>query len=312
MIYFDLKQKQEVIDNHYVQLRKTVLNRINKTSLAPTIRNLIRWNIKQILIGDVERLEFLNRKLRRNREYKADKENQNIHLEYIFNYRAFRGKNPNKYDAYDLAKSLGVRTCLYCNRLYTLTVMKGQKDEDKFTRPDFDHFIDKGKNPLLALSIYNLVPCCKICNSSLKGTKPFTVKKYVHPYKDDFSDSYWYRYIPYDVDDVLRGDSSLKVGIDTAFGDTNKVQRIKRTTNLFKLDTIYSAHSDELKDLFEMRHLFSKDYLEEIKKNYRDIGLTDEDYYRIVFGVSYNESDFYKRPFSKIKKDLLKELNIIS
>lgn len=311
MIYFDLKNKQEAIDNHYAQLRELVLYRISKTSLAPSIRKFIRREIKQILIGDVEKLEFLNRKLKRNREYKADRENQKQALKYIFNYGVFSSKDEKRYDAYDLAKKLGIRTCLYCNRLYTLTVVKGERDEDKLTRPDFDHFIDKGKNPLLGLSIYNLVPCCKICNSQLKGTKPFSVKDYVHPYKDNFLDSYWFRYIPYDVDDILRGQSTLRVGIDTILGDPILRQRINKTAKVFKLDSIYSAHSEELKDVFEIRHLFSKDYLREIKNTYKGLGITDEDYYRIVFGVHFKKEDYYKRPFSKIKKDLLKELNII-
>jgi hypothetical protein len=33
--------------------------------------------------------------------------------------------------------------------------------------------------------------------------------------------------------------------------------------------------------------------------------------YKVVFGVEYNEPNFANRPFSKLKKDILKELNVI-
>ena len=32
--------------------------------------------------------------------------------------------------------------------------------------------------------------------------------------------------------------------------------------------------------------------------------------YRLIFGVEYNEIDFHKRPVSKFKCDILKELGI--
>lgn len=32
--------------------------------------------------------------------------------------------------------------------------------------------------------------------------------------------------------------------------------------------------------------------------------------YRMIFGVEYSEDDFYKRPFSKFKMDILSKLGI--
>ena len=310
MIFFDLAKRQKLLDEHYTGLENIVIRRINSTTLAPTIKKFVRGYIKEILIGDVDELEFLNNKLKRNSEYKNDKGSAKEELKKIFNYDLFINKT-KRYDAYDLAKGLGVRTCLYCNRLYTLTVVK-KNNKYKFTRPEFDHFLDKDNNPLLALSIYNLIPSCKVCNSSLKGTKPFSIRKHLHPYKDDCMEDYWYRFLPHNVDDVLKGNSSLKVSIDTALIDQDRRQRIKRTSNVFKLNEIFSAHTEELSDLFEIRHLFSKEYFRELKKTYEHLKLSDEDYYRIIFGTYYKKEDFHRRPFSKIKYDLLKELNVIN
>ena len=39
--------------------------------------------------------------------------------------------------------------------------------------------------------------------------------------------------------------------------------------------------------------------------------LSFKEVYRLAFGVEYDETKFYKRPLSKFKKDILKELNLI-
>lgn len=56
------------------------------------------------------------------------------------------------------AQRIGVTTCPYCNRSYIFTSSKSG------TRPQYDHYFPKSKYPYLALSMYNLIPCCSICN----------------------------------------------------------------------------------------------------------------------------------------------------
>lgn len=53
--------------------------------------------------------------------------------------------------------------------MYTKTVF--DEEGEKITRPTFDHWFAKDDHPLLALSFYNLIPSCNICNSSVKGKK---------------------------------------------------------------------------------------------------------------------------------------------
>jgi hypothetical protein len=51
-----------------------------------------------------------------------------------------------------------------------------------------DHFYDKDTYPFLAISIFNLVPCCHICNSKFKHTKNFYNLEDLHPYEDSFNE----------------------------------------------------------------------------------------------------------------------------
>ena len=104
-------------------------------------------------------------------------------IEHVFNYDSFIDKKKKIYDAYKLAETLDIRTCTYCNRNYTSTVIT--KKGDKIIRPQFDHYFDKKSNPLLAISFFNLIPSCSICNSNVKGIQKMSLKDHIQPYIDN-------------------------------------------------------------------------------------------------------------------------------
>ncbi len=162
---------------------------------------------------------------------------------------------------------------------------------------------------MLALSIYNLIPSCTICNSTLKGTIKFGLETHIHPFIDSCLSNYKYSFKPYDVSSILGNSSNLEVVITT---DADPISsKLTTTADVFKLEAIFNGHSEELRDLFDIRYRFSKTYLDQLFSTYSPLSISYEEAYRIAFGVHYNESDFGRRPFSKLKKDILKELEII-
>ncbi|MDT7828339.1 hypothetical protein RQM65_06660 [Pricia sp. S334] len=312
MIHFDLASKPKVISIHFNSLYKDYLiENIHSSTINEELKKFIEDNLYEIITGTPEILKKLNTRFKRLNSYSTSKIMQGK-IRNIFDYKGFRKKSVTLYDAYDLAKNLGIRTCLYCNRMYTITVAKGTKANQKITRPQFDHFFDQAKNPLLGLSIYNLIPSCTICNSSLKGRKEFTLSSYMHPYIDNYIDEYTYRFIPHDVSSILGGKSNLEVEIGIKTSQLSDLGKIKKTSELFRLSEVMSGHSEELRDLFDIRYRFSQRYFKELFITYHKLGLSYEDVYRIVFGVHLIEDHFNRRPFSKLKKDILKELNIIA
>ncbi len=149
MIYFDLSSKKNVIEDHYKLLEKELKYKAEGSTLSKKQKKFITDNLESILTkkpSDLLQLETRFKTL-------GKKKNTNAQLKTIFNYNKFIIKNARKYDAYDLANKLGVRVCLYCNRMYTLTIQTSSKKEDHIIRPEFDHFFNKDKHPLLGLSI---------------------------------------------------------------------------------------------------------------------------------------------------------------
>ena len=209
------------------------------------------------------------------------------------------------YGPYHIAEILGMRSCTYCNRTYTITKKTRKTKSGKLMRPQFDHWFPKTKFPLLGLSFYNLIPSCSICNSSVKGRVEFTLASHTHPYVDDeinnieFTFDYWNMIDKY------------KVNVSGISDDNPRNIKIDNSLAAFKLDEMYDGHHPELEDLVQLSKAYSPEYLESLKIAFPGANLTDEQIYRYAFGTELNYSNFHKRPMSKFKYDILKQLRII-
>lgn len=219
----------------------------------------------------------------------------------LFNYKKFISSN--KEVSYKIANLIGVNCCVYCNRQYTLTI---EKDGSKIVRPEFDHFFPKKKYPFFALSLYNLIPSCHICNSNCKGEK--VVNRNLNPYatlsgKDFFKFSY-----------KLKPDGGYEVFTkDLKEINEDHGKAVKKYLECFKIEEIYNGHANtELKDLILLTQKYSESYIKEIlPKNFGGMTIEAEEAYRLIFGTeAYGKND-QNRPFSKFKRDILKELGII-
>ena len=65
----------------------------------------------------------------------------------------------------DHAEELEIGTCHYCETAYINSYQSGRQKKNHF---DIDHFLPKSICPITALSLFNLVPSCPICNERLK------------------------------------------------------------------------------------------------------------------------------------------------
>lgn len=206
---------------------------------------------------------------------------------------------------YRITFEQGHNTCTYCNRQYTITITKdnGNNDESRIARPQLDHWFSKELYPLMSLSLYNLIPCCSICNSSLKGNTIFKLSTHVHPYLDSTPDEpkFKFSYKP-----IAMG--KYEVSIENL---TNKKE--ENMVDVFKLREAYRYHGDlEVKDILQYNYQYSDAYLKallhELLEHYK---LSEVDIYRMLFGTELETSKNLNRPFSKLKRDILTEIGIL-
>lgn len=151
-----------------------------KNILGTAIHDLIIQEYDLIRDGNEADFRKIQSKLSALLHGKTERAKKKIHtkLTRIFDYKAFSRKQNNGWGAYRLCEQAAVLTCPYCNLAYGHTVFY---DKEGVMRPTLDHFLDKGKFPLFALSLNNLVPSCYYCNSSIKGKKDFMRNLHLHP-----------------------------------------------------------------------------------------------------------------------------------
>lgn len=307
----------EARDNHYLFMRYIIkkklngnafselppisnMNKINKvTGIKSTISKFLNNedNLRKVLIGTPDELDTIKEKF----TTKCLKKSLKILINYDSWIKTDDKTTYRHYNAYHLAEKLDIPTCVYCNRIYTKTVISDSGK--KVTRPTFDHWFPKSKYPLLALSFYNLIPSCSVCNSGVKGSTPFELSTHFHPYykSPDKEFKYTFSYDHKDYDKF-----SFKIITD------DKDDFSERSIKAFELEDIFKAHEDEIEDLRKIKDAYSEDYIEMLEnKILGGVTLDRDEVYRLAFGVHFQEAKFDRRPLSKMKKDILIELGII-
>lgn len=70
------------------------------------------------------------------------------------------------------ANGFEIHTCHYCDMAYINAYNLQGDNKAQF---DLDHVLDKGRCPIVGLSLFNFVPSCQMCNGSrIKGQKQLT------------------------------------------------------------------------------------------------------------------------------------------
>lgn len=262
----------------------------------------------------------------------------------IFDYHKFVKEQD---EAYWLLRTLKVRVCPYCNRVYTLTLPTREElksgEEFKTTRATYDHFYSQSQYPYLSLSLFNLVPSCNICNSN-KNNKS---KEIIYPYDEEFGKNAVFRLIPdlkrvHEGDNVfgfltgesdkfhvrlmgkdmvsLLEDSSLKFRL----ADIKKAdyqERIINSMQTFYLEQLYNELKPEIRDILRNRYYFNDEYIKSVicpllEKQLSEDGknVSEEQIWYMamdmLFCTRLRQEEWKERPLSKLTADILEYIDI--
>ena len=264
--------------------------------------------MKKIISGydDNELEDFL--KVKRKKKNRNPNENK-IYNKYnevlckLLNVFDYNGQIANKKEvAYNLTISQGYNTCTYCNRQYTITIKNNHNSG--IARPQLDHWFSKELYPLMSLSLYNLIPSCSICNTSVKGSDIYRLETHVHPYLASTPEEPAFRFSY-----KLNVDKKYEVTIED-LDDTKEKNMVKS----LKLEEIYRYHGEiEIKDILQYNYQYSDAYLKTLLHKLLDhYNLSKADVYRMIFGTELEKSRNLNRPLSKLKRDILTEIGILN
>ncbi|WP_051775087.1 hypothetical protein [Paenibacillus tyrfis] len=329
----NLVNMAEVESEHLKHFKTKITRKLDKKIGARYARNkpfytYIRDHIDEILIGKPQGLDRIAKEIKGTYGITFEDEPSRKtalckELIKIFNYKTFvTSYPPAKWGAYQLVSKLNVNVCPYCNRQYTFMVISDDPANKGKTRARLDHFYDKATYPYLATSLYNLIPCCSICNSDLKGTDDFTIDTHLHPYVDEFG-----QYFKFGID--MADKSKLKPGdtsqIDYLFGkgeefeivirdtctDPVLKQKVKNNLQVFKIKELYNHHKDHVLDLIKKKVVYSESQVDELYDRYRGLLFSSrEDVIQMITSNYVGHENQDKKVLAKITQDIVEELEL--
>ena len=196
---------------------------------------------------------------------------------------------------------LDILVCPYCNREYIFKFEDTLKDEARVIAT-LDHYYDKDTYPFLAVSLYNLIPSCHICNSKFKHNKNFYEIKHLHPYMDDFDSLVKFKLEINDVSFYYKEDG-FRIKLDT---NDKKAQNSIET---FRLDSVYKKHKNIALEIIKRNVIYNDDYIDELIKKYEGTLFNSKDeLIGLIHCNHIDKKDINKRPLSKLTKDILEQI----
>lgn len=308
-IYIDKKMEDKFWND--MQTRQTglvnVLNAINTINLLKgklKYTNLYHYfydsadkvrvdNVKKLLLADKTTMEGYIKKFG-----EFDKSEAKELYKNVFRYDTFSGCKC----AYDMLENMNVTVCPYCNRQYTFT-LKSRK-----ARPQFDHYFPKSKYPYLALSMYNLIPSCGICNQAKSDLD--TVKEPIlYPYEEEFGEEIRFKVKNKTVKAIygLSDEFDVEIEMDSSVAKDRKT-KIEKQSEKLGIEELYNMHKDYIKDIALNHHINSPDRIDELVKKFPTLFKSKDDVKKSLYMNDIRKDNWGRRPLAKLTSDVIKAL----
>lgn len=209
-----------------------------------------------------------------------------------------------------------VCVCPYCNRSPLTVLSYDGGGGVEFRRSAIDHFLHEAKYAWLGLSLYNLVPACDLCNSSIKTDEnilsDYLSRGIVNPYEDDFDQglrftwgNLWSKAFHCDLDE-----NSIEV--ETVSGRGDLVRGSKGSYGLFKIKPLYEQNCAGAlaaipAKLYKAYSLEPGDTMRLLRCR-KSCDLDVEESKRVVFSQSFERGQINSSSLAKVTIDLVDEL----
>lgn len=263
--------------------------------------NLKYGKVKEILLADKAKMEVLIEEFGCYDCYddKVKRLSDDL-LNKIFRYENFSKRKV----AYEIMRKMDVMVCPYCNRLYTVTL------KDKKVRPQFDHYFPKKKYPYLALSLYNLIPSCSICNMA-KSDMDTIDTPVLYPYEEEFGEKVKFA-VEWEDDFVkyIRGISD-KIHVLIENPEHVLEEKVNNQDSRLHITELYNEHKDYIQDIFKNFYINTDKRVAELLHKFPSLFSTKEEIRSLMFMNDIRKENWGKRPFAKLTHDIyvgLKEM----
>mgnify|MGYP006359229259 CR=1 FL=1 len=260
------------------------------------------FTLKDILFSDIKEIKMMIQSV--DSKIQTLTANQKIEIyekiKKLFNYS---DKYQSKVLTPFFTENFNFRTCFYCNKDF-ITNFDADKKVSTF---QLDHFFDKATYPYLALSFYNLIPSCYVCNAKVKLSANTFENNCIAPNSEkfDFHQKVKFKLLlePFCKNLHIKSKDNIDITLKEQFTD-----KYDKYIEIFKLNERYKAHKDIVFDMIQKAELYPESRLKELQ----DLtGIPFQQIKKDIFNLIDENEDLSKQPFSKLIVDMSKELGII-
>ncbi|MGL4763952.1 MAG: hypothetical protein ACRC2N_02770 [Aeromonas sp.] len=241
-------------------------------------------------------------------------------IEEIFKYKLLY--DYGRWNRYEVLENLGVDVCPYCQRSYItkyekkkkITKKKKEKEiKKKLTTAALDHFYSQDEYPFLAVSLFNFIPSCHVCNSLMKGAQETYDKE-----KNE--ERVIYPYLGEEFTGIFRSDGKIGLAIMKNDEGLFKIkldkldEKSQNTSNLFGLETHYEkTHNkyicDMIKNITKKPEKYRKSMSKLLSNDVKVQKQIEENFKKIIL-EPYKFKVKNEEPLAKLTKDILEEFGI--
>ena len=230
----------------------------------------------------------------------------------LFDYnKLYKKENWNRHKLLSL---IGIEVCPYCQRNY-ISNYEEDEENNKKTTGTLDHFYPKAHYPFLALSLYNFVPSCQVCNSIFK--RDADTHDSIYPYEEGFEElGVKFKTSKEIIYEILgEKDSDFSVEIDCKnIEDKEKENKVRKSIDNLGLDRVYEkSHNQYIQDLLYTVEKYPENYLEacgEMFENNKGKKEQLKEYFKDIVKEPYRKRIENGEPLAKLTKDILEEFDI--
>lgn len=257
-------------------------------------------NVKALLLADRQQMEsFISQFAPVNSDFARDL------LDNVFCYQNFSHRKV----VLEILRKMEMPVCPYCNRLYITVVKSGT------VRAQLDHFFPKTLYPYLALSLYNLIPSCSVCNQA-KSELDTRISPLLYPYKDEFGEEIVFTLDMMNQNDFvqkIRGDSShIRVRINNSCASSDLWEAASQQDKRLHLTALYNEHGKYIADILKNYYINTEARIAELRQCFPEIFPTRDTVRSLMFMSCLEKERWGERPLAKLTHDICCELDNLS
>ncbi|MGX4685859.1 hypothetical protein JNUCC83_03045 [Vagococcus sp. JNUCC 83] len=169
-------------------------------------------------------------------------------ISILFKDKKFEKTVLKYWNVYLYTLFLDTIVCPYCNSQFIYTYFKEKGEKKGKVRPQIDHLFPKSVYPFLSVSIFNLIPSCSQCNSSIKGDNEVKLSNVINLFTESIQDEYhFYIKSKKGVDELLGKSSNYEIKIHVSEYFEYR-ERLIKFLNSFHLNERYNYFKNHLNE----------------------------------------------------------------